>query len=375
VRNSLRLFATLMAVLLVAGCSLPRGAALQSEVLSESREENPTFQVVPVTRGNMPGIATWPMTGQDLNFNWIQTSEGPNTSVIEAGDLVDVIIWDSQENSLITNTAEKMTTIKSIQVGSDGAIFLPYVNEVFVRGLTPAAARSRIQSQMEPIVPSAQVQVSLQPGLGNSVDLVGGVQSPNNYPMPSRNFKILTLLATGGGIAPAMRNPVVKLLRGGRTYLITAKDLYANGSRNTTLRARDTVVVEEDERSFTALGASGTEDLLYFPKDEITALEAMSLMGGLQDTRADPKGVMVLREYSPRQVRYDNTGPGRQQVIFTFDLTSADGLFAARKFKINPQDTVLATESPLTRTQTVFTLIGSVFGLTRQATSLSSIAN
>ncbi|WP_146584543.1 polysaccharide biosynthesis/export family protein [Puniceibacterium confluentis] len=359
------------AVLLVAACSLPRGAALQSEVLQEAREENPTFQVVPVTRANMPGIASWPATGQETHFNWLATSEGPNSSVIQAGDLVDVIIWDSQENSLITNPAEKATTLKGIEVGSDGAIFLPYVNQVYVRGLTPASARARIQAQMEPIVPSAQVQVSLQPGLGNSVDLVGGVQRPNNYPLVSRNYKILSLLATGGGITQTMRNPVVKLLRGGATYRITAKDLYATGSRNTTLRARDTVVVEEDERSFTALGASGNEDLIYFPKDELTALEAMSLMGGIQDSRADPKGVMVLREYSPRQVRYDNTGPGRQHVIFTFDLTSADGLFAARKFRINPQDTVLATESPLTKAQTVFSLIGSVFGLTRQAQGLA----
>jgi polysaccharide export outer membrane protein len=359
-----------MVVLLVGACSLPRGAALQSEVLNEARQDNPTFQVVPVTRANMPGVASWPMTGQQLNFNWIGASDGPASSMIQSGDLIDVIIWDSQENSLITSATQKMTTINDIEVGPNGAIFLPYVNEVYLQGLTPASARARIQSQMEPIVPSAQVQLSLKPGLGNSVDLVGGVARPNNYPMVSRNYKILTLLATGGGISPNMRNPVVKLLRGGTTYLITAKDLYASGSRNTTLRARDTVLVEEDERSFTALGASGTESLLYFPKDEVTALEAMSLMGGLQDSRADPKGVMVLREYSDRQVRYDNTGPGRQQVIFTFDLTSADGLFAARKFKINPQDTVLATESPLTRAQTVFSLIGSVFGLTGQARSL-----
>ncbi len=360
------------AILLVSACDLPRGAALQSEVLKEARQDNPTFQVVPVTRANMPGITSWPMTGQELNFNWVGASQGLESSTIQSGDLLNVTIWDSQENSLLTSAAEKVTTLSDVEVGPNGAIFLPYVDEVFVQGLTPSSARARIQSQLETIVPSAQVQVSLKPGLGNSVDLVGGVARPDNYPMLSRNYKILTLLATGGGISPTLRNPVVKLLRGNSTYLITAKDLYSSGSRNTTLRARDTVVIEEDERSFTALGASGTESLIFFPKQEITALEAMSLMGGLQDTRADPKGVMVLREYSSRQVRYDNTGPGRQQVIFTFDLTSADGLFAARKFRINPQDTVLATESPLTRTQTVFTLIGSVFGLTGQARTLSA---
>jgi len=61
-----------------------------------------------------------------------------------------------------------------------------------------------------------------------------------------------------------------------------------------------------------------------------------------------------------------------QQVVFTFDLTSADGLFAARNFRINPNDTVLATESPITMAQTVFSLVGTAFGLTRQATTLAN---
>ena len=74
----------------------------------------------------------------------------------------------------------------------------------------------------------------------------------------------------------------------------------------------------------------------------------------------------MLREYSVRHLRSDGSAPRMQQVVFTFDLTSADGLFAARNFEINPNDTVLATESVITQAQVVFALMGSVFGLTRQ---------
>jgi polysaccharide biosynthesis/export protein len=52
-----------------------------------------------------------------------------------------------------------------------------------------------------------------------------------------------------------------------------------------------------------------------------------------------------------------------RNVIFTFDLTTAGGLFAARNFKVNPLDTVLATESPLAAVNTVFGLARSVVGL------------
>jgi polysaccharide export outer membrane protein len=50
-------------------------------------------------------------------------------------------------------------------------------------------------------------------------------------------------------------------------------------------------------------------------------------------------------------------------VVFTIDLTSSDGLFSAGAFAINSQDTVLVTESPVNTAQTVFSLIGSLFGL------------
>ncbi|MCR8549528.1 polysaccharide biosynthesis/export family protein [Salipiger sp. P9] len=356
----------------MAGCALPRGAALQSEVLKESSNDVPTFQVVAVTRANMPSIASWPRTGWDNEFGWPGTSNGANSNVIQTGDRVDITIWDSQENSLLTNASEKSTSLTEVEVGPNGAVFVPYVDEVYIRGLTPAAARARVQDKLVQIAPSAQVQLSLKQGRGNSVELVGGVSRPGAYPMPSRNYKVLGLIADGGGIVPTLRNPQVRLIRGGTTYETSASTLLESGARNALLRPGDTVIVEQDDHSFTALGASGTEDLIYFPKDDLTALEAVSLMGGLTDQRADPKGVLVLREYRVKHLRSDGSAPRMQQVVFTFDLTSADGLFAARKFLINPNDTILATESPITKTQTVFNLVGSVFGLTRQATTLAN---
>ncbi len=371
VRPNIRIAAILLAFLALSACSLPRGAALQSEVLKEQDATYPTFQVVQVTRANVPSIARWPATGWHGHFHWPNTSEGSDASVIRTGDSVDVTIWDSQENSLITNPGQKFTRLEGVEVGTDGAIFLPYVNRVTIRGLTPAGARARVQARLESIVPSAQVQLSLQQGRLSSVDAVSGVASPGSYTMPSRNYKILNLLADAGGIPNSLRNPRVKLLRGKHTYSISAKELYKSGHKNALLHPKDAVIVEEDDRAFIALGASGTEDLVYFPKDRLNALEALSLMGGLNDARADPQGVLVLREYPVSKLRPDGSGPKLQQVVFTFDLTTADGLFAARNFDIYPDDTVLATESPVTKTQTVFQLVGSIFGLGAQAAALS----
>ncbi|MBO9463846.1 polysaccharide export protein [Tropicibacter sp. R15_0] len=360
-----------LSVVTLTACSLPRGAALQSEITNEKASEDPTFQVVEVTRSNIPDLLNWPKTGRHGHYHWPNTSEGVNSSTIRSGDRVTITIWDSQDHSLITNPGQNYTVIDNVEVDGGGSIFLPYVNKVRVRGLTADGARKKIQSRLDPIVPSAQVQVSLRQGRDHAVDVVGGVAKPGSYPMPSRNYKVLNVLADAGGIPPGLRNPRVRLLRGSKTYEISSELLLADGSKNALLHPRDTIVVEQDDRSFVAFGASGKEDLIYFPKDHLTALEAMSLMGGLSDTRADPKGVLILREYSAEDLSTATVGPTLQQVVFTFDLTDADGLFAARKFEVSPGDTVLATESPVNNLRTIFSLFGSVLGLSAQSAALS----
>ncbi|WP_108885871.1 polysaccharide biosynthesis/export family protein [Pseudoprimorskyibacter insulae] len=367
-----RILGFLAVVLLVSACSLPRGAALQSEILKEADKDLPTFQVVAVTRATVPHLNDWPLTGWAGQRGWLNRKAGASTPIIQSGDMVDLVIWDSQENSLLTQSNQKVIDMKGLIVSDQGTIFVPYVDEVHIRGLTASTARQTIQEKLQPVVPSAQVQLSAQPGIINSVDLVSGVNKPGTYPLPNRNYSILSLISQGGGISNSLRNPQVRLIRGDKTYEIAASDLLASATKNTTLRGGDKVVVEEDERSFTALGASGIENLIYFPKTHLTALESLSLMGGLSDFRADPKGVLILREYSSKQLRGDLKGPNMTQVVFTLDLTTADGLFAARKFHINPGDTVLATESPVTKAQTIFRLIGSAIGVSAQVQNLAN---
>ncbi len=354
--------AMLVAIMSLSACSLPRGAAMQSEITKEAKSASPSFAVEEVTRANVSRLMSWPATGWHGHYHWPQANSGPGSNVIQAGDMINLTIWDSQANSLLTNDAEKNVGMSSIQVSSSGTIFVPYVDEVVVRGLTPIQARERIQFELEPIAPSAQVQLALVPGQGNSVDLVSGVANPGSYPMPSRNYSILSLIAKGGGINTDMRYPIVRLIRRGNTYEIPADDLFSKASKNITLRGGDKVVVEPEEKHFIALGATGAERIVHFNAKTINALEALSMVGGINDSRADPKGVLVLREYPADAVGNGENAPAKQQVVFTLDLTSADGLFAARKFHIMPNDTVLATESPVRAVRTILGLFSSVSG-------------
>ena len=129
------------------------------------------------------------------------------------------------------------------------------------------------------------------------------------------------------------------------------------------MRGGDQLAVVEDLRTFTTLGAARNQQLVYFEKEQMNALDAISASGGLNAARANPRGVLILREYHPRDLTPGPRGPDMQQVVFSIDMTTADGLFAARQFQIEPNDTVLATETPVTAIQTIAGRFGTFFGI------------
>ncbi|MDZ7708696.1 MAG: polysaccharide biosynthesis/export family protein [Roseovarius sp.] len=357
--------------LTLAACSLPSGAALQSDVLrAQQGDEAAPFQVVEVTRAQVAALARWPVTGWSGGYHWPRAGRAPDSAVIRSGDRLDISIWDTQENSLLATPDTRLTEVPTMTVDATGAVFMPYVGEVVVRGLTADAARARLQSSLGDIAPSAQVQLSVLPGRNNAVDVVAGVGAPGQYPLDSRNTRILGVLAGAGGVDAGLRHPLVVLQRGGQRYEVRAEALFGDPARNILMRGGDQVVVIEDKRSFNALGAAGEQKVIHYETERMTAMEAVSAMGGLRAARADPKGLLVLRDY-PAGALDAQPGPEQQQVVFTLDLSRADGLFAARAFEVHPGDTVLATESPVTRVQTILGLFGTVVGIGATTNNLS----
>lgn len=331
----------------LAGCALPRTAATTAEVLRGTEAEDSNVQVIAVTREGLEDLRHWPRPAGLSRHNWPTASAQPTARTIRAGDTVALAVWDSQPDSLIATAEQRVVPMQNIAVSPSGRIFVPYVGEVRVSGLTAEDARREIESQMRAIVPDGQVQLAVTPGAGNTIEVVTGVARPGSVAMPETSPTILAVLAQAGGIAPTLRNPLVRLNRAGQGYAIPARSLFSDPRHDIQLRGGDRILIEEDQRNFIALGAAGRQQVVYFEREEISALDALSSVGGLVANRASLLGVMVLREYPANALRETGHAPRKPWVVFTFDLTNADGLFAASNFTIAPGDVVLASESPL----------------------------
>lgn len=362
--------------LLVAACgSMPRGAGLQSEVLATSTAVGKSaaddalpgeFAVEPITRESLGRYSNWPTVRQGRSYDWPKGAGG-EARIIRPGDQINISVWVSEENSLLTNPGQRVADLAPMTVSPSGQVFLPYVGQIEVGGLPQEKARAAIEQAYTKVAPSAQVQLRSVEGLQSSASVVKGVSKPGTYPLADARLTVLDMLALAGGVPEMVKNPQVRLQRGSTTYGISLDRVLKDTDLNIGVRGGDRLFVESDERYFLSLGAADTRAQHFFPQDSVSALDALSIIGGLAPTRADAQGILVLRAYEPGDVRADGSGPRHARTIFTIDLTTADGLFSAGEFQIQPGDLVYVTESPLMGTNNVLSLIGSVFGLAVQA--------
>lgn len=350
-----------MGAVLLSACSVARSAPSRRELLA-SGTEDVDFALELVARDRLPLYHAWGGSNGRSRTAWPNGGATPGDQRLAPGDQLSLRIWDAEQSSLITAPNAQFADVTNVVVSASGHVSLPYIDDVRVGGLTLAAARLSLQDSLTGIIPSAQVQIAVEQGRRNSVALLGGVQTPGTYPLTERNLPLTSLIASAGGVRPTLPNPQVQITRGSHVYRRSLEFVLASPSNDPALQGGDRVMIEADPRRFLALGATGRQEVITFDAEEVTALRALSLMGGLADNRADPRGILVLRRYSEDSVARPD-GPPNTRVVFSFDLTNADSVFSADEFHLQDGDVVLATQAPAVTTQRALGLFGSVLGI------------
>lgn len=348
--------------LALLACSPPQDVANMQQVVAGASEDSATFAVQVVTQDTLVVIQSWPSTGVGKDAAWIAHQTFAPDAMIQPGDRLSLTVWDNDDSSLLGQAGQKVIQMSDLQVSGAGMIFLPYVGDVRVAGLTADGARNVVQDHLAGIIPSAQVQLNAAAGPQNSVHVISGVAKPGTLPLFDAGVTITSALAQAGGIQANMTNPQVSLQRGGKMYTIAADKLLSHPELDTTLIGKDKIFVTPDRRYFLSLGAAGREAVIDFPRDTVTTLDAMSMIGGVNQDMANPKAVLVLRSYPDGVVNTAaHKGPPKARMVFAFDLTNADGLFSAASFLIQDRDLVLVTESPLLNTTNAVRLFTGMF--------------
>jgi len=285
------------------------------------------------------------------------------SDTIRPGDTLGLTIWENVDDGLLAGAGTNSTSLEEVQVDGAGFIFVPYAGRLRAAGNTPEALRRIITDRLKDQTPDPQVQVRRLAGDGSTVTLIGAT-GQGVFPIERPTRTLAAMLANAGGISVEPDIAQVTVLRGDQQGKIWFQDLFNHPELDIALRGGDRILVEEDSRAFTALGATASQSRIPFETKNLSALEAIAQVGGLITTAADPTGVFIFRN-EPAEVAGQVLGRsdlvGAQRLVYVLDLTEPNGLFMARDFVIRDGDTLYVTEAPLTQwNKTISALTGSL---------------
>ena len=366
-----RAVALLLVTSTVAACGLPRTGPNKNEIFAGSVDRQGNAYIVEVDQRVIDATSVLPPLAFGKGF---QQAGILGSDLISPGDTLGLTIWENVDDGLLVPEGANAQQLEEVQVDGSGFIFVPYAGRIRAGGNTPEAIRRLITERLEAQTPDPQVQVQRLAGDGSTVSVVGGVGAQGVYAIERPTRTLTAMLARAGGVSIAPEIAQVTVIRGDHRGSVWLEDLYTKPGLDIAMRPGDRILVQEDTRFFTALGATGAQEKVPFDTQEFSAIEAIARVGGLNPQLADPTGIFIFRDESEdvAEAVLGRDFDGPQRLVYVLDLTEPNGVFEARNFIIRTGDTVYVTEAPYTQFSKV---LGALTGPLGTVGAVSNLAN
>lgn len=311
---------------------------------------------------------------------------GQRNGLIGAGDALDISIWEAPPAVLFSNgagvsmaaaapTVAQGANFPLQTVDADGAISIPFAGRVKAVGRTPDDVARTIEDRLRGKAHDPQVVVRIANNKGASVTVVGDVTSSRSVSLTTRNERLLDALAEAGGVRQPVDKVLIQVTRNGIVVTRPLGAIIRDPRENVPLMSNDVITALYQPYSFQALGALGSNAEVPFEGTGISLAQAIARVGGLQDNRANIKGVFIFRFEDPAalppEIRMGAplTPEGKVPVIYRVDMSDPSIFFLMQSFPMRDKDIVYVSNAPLVDFQKFASLVSqmafSVVGLVR----------
>lgn len=342
----LRFFSLLLVALTLSGCTttghteFPVTPTGQAAVLDQ----------VNIVRLDPLNIAYYAVSDRGHVSTTLPHSTGWDYRV-GIGDILDVIVFDHPELTLPAGP-ERSAVETGYRVQSDGTFFYPFVGQIRASGMSVEQIREVLTQRLAEFIPNPQLQVRVAEFNSQRVVVAGEVRQPNRQPLTTVPLTLIEAINAAGGLNDIADARRVTVQRGGNTYRVDLDAFLKAGvqQNNPVLRSGDVVSVpRRDTQEAFILGqvmSPGTVDL---SRDAVSLTQALTRQGGVNELRADARGVFVFRIVDG------------YMTVYQLEITTPAGLLLGTRFVLEPQDVVYVTRSPLQRwNDTISSLLPTV---------------
>lgn len=359
------IFLGLSAVLISACGSLPSSGPSGKNVTTLGRQHKSVVPEVEIVEIDARVVESLYRMHSGQTFSSL--GEGYISSdAVDVGDMLEVTIWETAPAVLfggslssVGSGVAQVVRLPDQAVTSQGSVSIPFAGDIRVVGKTPAQIQDLIKERLR--LKANQPQVLVRRSQNNAATV--SVIRPGNsvrFPLTSVGERVLDAVAAVGGSTSNVQDTNVQLTRGKQVETVALEDLVASPYQNIRLRKGDIVTLITNPNTFTAMGAVGRTQEIGFSVKGLSLAEAVGRMGGLQDYRADARGVFVFR-YQPvevldvdRQQKWFNkgySGDAEIPVVYRLNLSDANSLFWMQRFPMKNKDVVYVSNAPLSEVQ------------------------
>jgi polysaccharide export outer membrane protein len=358
---------------------MPSSGPSSANILQEAKDSYSPYTMIPV---NQAVISTLSSNFETQLAATLGNTRKRSSSIIGVGDTVIVSIWEASPDGLFSGGSSKGggTQIPEQPVSESGTISVPYAGTVQAANKTPEQVKAVIENALARIAIQPQVLVSVVKNVSNTVTVTGEVASSGRIPLSPRGEKLLDIIAMAGGPRIESHQLSVQITRGRRTEAIPMERLISDPSENIYVQSDDVIALIRQPRSFTVFGAATQNASIQFDESQLFLNQALAKVGGLNDERANARGVFIYRTEPTALVqrlvpgRVASAGP-TTNVIYQIDLKDPNGFFLLKSFSLRNRDLIYIANSSLAEVRKFATLVSSTAAPVAQAASVGNSLN
>ncbi|WP_374139114.1 MULTISPECIES: polysaccharide biosynthesis/export family protein [unclassified Sphingomonas] len=299
------------------------------------------------------------------------------TSVVGRGDVLDVSIWEAPPAALFgTSTSEARLTsstppittarpavLPEMMVDQEGRINVPFAGSLLVAGKTATQVAADIKGRLAGKANQPQVLVRVVRNASSNATVVGDVVNSGSVPLTAKGERLLDALAAAGGVRQPVGKMTIQVARGDRIAVESLSQIIRDPRENIRLQPGDVVTALFQPFSFTVLGATKKNEEIPFEATGLTLAQALGRVGGLDDMRADTRGVFIFRLENPAALGLTPDTPvqltaeGKVPVIYRIDMKNPETFFVAQSFPVRDRDVLYVSNAPIAEFQKFVTAI------------------
>lgn len=272
---------------------------------------------------------TWPQESEHYKYK------------IGVGDVLSIVVWDHPELTAPFGSFNNVQDQGNV-VREDGSIFYPFVGKLEVEARTPREVQEDLAEKLAEFIETPQLDVRVVDFRSQRFFVTGEVARPGSFPVSNVPVRVVEAIGFSGGLLPDADLYDVTLSRRDQKFVIPLYDILYEGriEGNVVLEHGDVLhIAPNQRRRVFVMGEVIKPSTLMMPARPMSLTQALSDVGGIEETRADGRGVYVVRRSQYKGV----------VDVYQLDISEAWAMSLGNEFFLAPSDIVYVSAAPITR--------------------------